>query len=59
MSDAQHQVQLIAVCSANRIPRKACRSGLRDLPSTSFGPGTGDNGSTSEHSSSDTIHGRD
>ncbi|EPD63629.1 hypothetical protein HMPREF1211_00040 [Streptomyces sp. HGB0020] len=47
------------VCSTNRIPHKACRSGIRGLPSTSFGPGWGNNGSISDHSSSETIHGRD
>jgi hypothetical protein len=47
------------VCSTNRIPHSACRSGTRGLPSTSFGPGTGSNGSMSDHSSSDTIHGLD
>jgi hypothetical protein len=31
----------------------------RGLPSTSFGPGTGKNASTSDHSSSEMIHGRD
>ena len=47
------------VCSTNRIPHNACRSGTRGRPSTSFGPGSGSNGSMSDHSSSDTIHGRD
>jgi hypothetical protein len=47
------------VCSTNRIPHSACRSGIRGRPSTSFGPGLGSNGSTSDHSSSETIHGRD
>ncbi|MFF4053782.1 hypothetical protein ACFYZ5_45040 [Streptomyces chartreusis] len=28
-------------------------------PPTSFGPGTGSNGTISDHSSSDTIHGHD
>lgn len=49
----------IPVCSTNRIPHNACRSGTRGRPSTSFGPGSGNNGSISDHSSSDTIHGRD
>ncbi|MFF0097167.1 hypothetical protein ACFYSF_45695, partial [Streptomyces canus] len=31
----------------------------RGLPSTCFGGGSGSNGSMSDHSSSDTIHGRD
>jgi hypothetical protein len=35
------------------------RSGSRGRPATSFGPGSGSNGSMSDHSSSDTIHGRD
>ena len=39
--------------------RASCRSGTRGLPSTSFGPGSGSNGPKSDHSSSDTIHGRD
>ncbi|MGY3334805.1 hypothetical protein ACVW0K_000904 [Streptomyces filamentosus] len=47
------------VCSTNRIPDRACRSGTRGLPGTSFGAGTGSNGSISDHSSSDTIHGRE
>jgi hypothetical protein len=47
------------VCSTNRIPHSACRSGTRGLPSTSFGPGLGNNGSMSDQSSSETIHGRD
>ncbi len=46
------------VCRTNRIPHRACRSGTRGLPATSFGAGTGSNGSISDHSSSDTIHGR-
>jgi hypothetical protein len=49
----------IPVCSTNRIPHRACRSGTRGRPATSFGPGLGSNGSMSDHSSSDTIHGRD
>ncbi len=49
----------IPVCSTNRIPHNACRSGTRGRPATSFGPGSGSNGSMSDHSSSDTIHGRD
>ncbi len=47
------------VWSTNRIPYNACRSGTRGRPATSFVPGSGSNGSTSYHSSSDTIHGRD
>lgn len=47
------------VCRTNRIPQNACRSGTRGRPSTSIGPGSGSNGSTNDHSSSDTIHGRD
>lgn len=47
------------VWSTNRTPHKACLSGTRGLPSTSFGAGSGSNGSMSDHSSSDTIHGRD
>ena len=47
------------VCSTNRIPHKACRSGTRGLPSTNFGAASGNNGSMSDHSSSETIHGRD
>lgn len=47
------------VWSTNRIPHNACRSGTRGRPATSFVPGSGSNGSTSYHSSSDTIHGRD
>lgn len=49
----------IPVCSTNRIPHNAWRSGTRGRPATSFGPGSGSNGSMSDHSSSDTIHGRD
>ena len=49
----------IPVCSTNRIPLSACRSGTRGRPATNFGPGTGSNGSINDHSSSDTIHGRD
>ncbi|RMI93201.1 hypothetical protein BIU87_14755 [Streptomyces sp. ZS0098] len=49
----------IPVCSTNGIPYNACRSGTRGRPATSFGPGPGSNGWISEHSSSDTIHGRD
>ncbi len=48
----------IPVCSTNRIPQSACRSGTRGRPSTCFGTGSGNNGSMSDHSSSDTIHGR-
>jgi hypothetical protein len=40
-------------------PHRACRSGTRGLPSSSFGPGSGNNGLINDHSSSDTIHGRD
>lgn len=47
------------VCGTNRIPHKACWSGAQGLPSTSLAAGSGSNGSTSDHSSSDTIHGRD
>lgn len=47
------------VCSTNRIPHSACRSGTLGRPATSFGPGSGSNGSISAHSSSETIHGRD
>ena len=47
------------VCSTNRIPHRACRSGTLGRPETSFGPGSGSNGSISDHSSSETIHGRD
>jgi hypothetical protein len=50
---------LDAVCRTYKIPHNACRSGTRDRPSTSFGPGLGGNGSISDHSSSDTTHGRD
>lgn len=49
----------IPVCSTNRIPHRACRSGTRGRPATSFGSGAGSNGSVSDDSSSDTIHGRD
>lgn len=49
----------IPVCSTNRIPHNAWRSGTRGRPETNFGPGFGSNGSMSDHSSSDTIHGRD
>lgn len=49
----------IPVCSTNRIPHRACRSGTRGRPSTCFGTGSGSNGSMSEHSSYETIHGRD
>lgn len=47
------------VCSTNKIPHKACRSGTRGRPGFSFGPGIGSNGSINDHSSSETIHGRD
>ena len=33
--------------------------GTRGRPGFSFGPGIGSNGSISDHSSSETIHGRD
>ncbi|TQL20168.1 hypothetical protein FBY37_2119 [Streptomyces sp. SLBN-134] len=36
------------VCRRNRIPYRACRSGTRGRPATSFGPGSGNNGSISE-----------
>lgn len=45
--------------SINKIPHSACRSGTLSRPATSFGTGTGNNGSLSDHSSSETIHGRD
>lgn len=48
----------IPVCRTKRIPHKACRSGTRGLPSTSFGACSGSNGSMSDQSSSDTIQGR-
>ncbi|CAL9278578.1 hypothetical protein SUDANB91_00018 [Streptomyces sp. SudanB91_2054] len=41
------------------MPHRAYRSGTRGLPCTFFGPGLGSNGSTNDHSSSDSIHGRD
>jgi hypothetical protein len=51
-------IHAIPVCSTNKIPHNACRSGNR------FRPGyrnrrslTGNNGSTSSHSSSETSHG--
>ncbi|EST18835.1 hypothetical protein M878_43765 [Streptomyces roseochromogenus subsp. oscitans DS 12.976] len=47
------------MCSTDKIPHRACRSSTRGRPVTSVGPGSGNNGSTSDHSSSDTIHGRD
>lgn len=46
-------------CSTNKMPHRACRFGTRGLPCTSLGPGSGSNGSVSDHGSSDTIHGRD
>ncbi|MET8229027.1 hypothetical protein [Streptomyces sp. NPDC005301] len=49
----------MSVCSTNKIPHNACRSGALGRPSTCFGPGSGSNGSLSDHSSSETIHGRD
>ncbi|QHZ00055.1 hypothetical protein SSPS47_33695 [Streptomyces sp. S4.7] len=49
----------IPVCRTNRIPHSASRSGTLGRPATSFGPGTGNNGSISDHSSSETTHGRD
>lgn len=48
----------IPVCNTNRMPQSACRSGTRGRPSACFGAGSGSNGSMSDHSSSDTIHGR-
>ncbi|MEV5809711.1 transposase [Streptomyces parvulus] len=39
--------------------RQACRFGTRGRPSTLFGSGFGNNGSTSDHSSFDTFQGRD
>jgi hypothetical protein len=57
-SSAGRCVHEIPVCSTNRTPCSACRSGKR------FRPGwrkrrslTGNSGSTSPHSSSETIHG--
>ena len=47
------------VCSTNKIPHKAWRSGTLGRPGFSFGPGIGSNGSINDHSSSETIHGRD
>ncbi len=47
------------VCSTNRIPHRARWSGTPGLPATNFGTGTGNNGSMSSHSSSETIHGRE
>lgn len=47
------------VCSTNKIPHKAWRSGTRGRPGFSFGAGIGSNGSIDHHSSSETIHGRD
>ena len=49
----------IPVCSTNKIPHNACRSGTLGRPATNFGPGSGSNGSISDHSSSETTHGRD
>ncbi len=49
----------IPVCSTNWIPQSACRSGTRGRPSTCFSTGSDNNGSMNDHSSSDTIHGRD
>ncbi len=49
----------IPVCSTNRIPHRAGRSGTRGHPVTSFGAGTGNNGSIREHSSSETTQGRE
>lgn len=49
----------IPVCSTNKIPHNACRSGTRGRPATNFGPSSGNNGPTNAHSSSETIHGRD
>ncbi len=48
----------IPVCNTNRILQSACRSGTLGRPSTCFGTGSGNNGSMNDHSSSDTIHGR-
>lgn len=48
----------IPVCSTNRVPHRAWRSGTLGRPGISFGAGTGNNGSTNNHSSSETIHGR-
>ncbi|GGZ22293.1 hypothetical protein GCM10010327_61610 [Streptomyces nitrosporeus] len=49
----------VPVCGTNRIPRNTRRSGTLGRPGTIFDAGTGNNGSTSDHSSSETIHGRD
>lgn len=40
-------------------PAQRLPAPTRGRPSTSFGPGSGSNGSMSDHSSSDTIQGRD
>ncbi len=52
-------LKLLRPTATNGIPPNACRSGTRGRPATSFGPGPGSNGWTSDHSSPDTIHGRD
>ncbi len=49
----------LPVCSTNRIPHRACRSGTRGRPSTSFGDSSVNNGSIIDHSSSEMIQGRD
>jgi hypothetical protein len=38
---------------------QACLSGTRGRPSTSFGSGSGSNGSFERHRSSEAMHGRD
>lgn len=48
----------IPVCRTKSMPRNACRSGTRRLPSTSLRAYWDSNGSMSDHSSSGTIHGR-
>lgn len=48
----------IPVCSTDRIPRNACPRGTRGRLMTSFGLGFSNNGSTGNHSSSETIYGR-
>ncbi|MFJ2262667.1 hypothetical protein ACIOKD_30900 [Streptomyces sp. NPDC087844] len=40
-------------------PAQRLQAGTRGLPSTTYGAGSGSNGSFDDHSSSDTIHGRD
>ncbi|MGX1369757.1 hypothetical protein RKD19_005116 [Streptomyces canus] len=49
----------MSVCRTDRMPPKAWRSGTCGMPSTCFGGGSGSKGSMSDHSSSDTICGRD